>query len=256
MHNAGNHAVGRDKTVKRLAALFLAVALAGCETNPSRPAPLGTQVTGKALVELISGAVVYGRYYSTKNRDIERHHIGGRYTVVSTKSPDAQSYDSKETGTWRIDGNQVCYEVDAANASGCALVFKLNGQLEFVDPVTRTAWSLASKIEYEKEAPPVAAGTSPPVAATVPATPRPPGQRKLLGSGSGFIVSSQTHVLTNEHVIEKCAEITVRIDDRDIRAIVGVRDGRNDLALLRLPAGKYPVAVVGDHLPCDYQVCS
>jgi S1-C subfamily serine protease len=227
----------------RLLAVSLVVAVAGCTAEPSRPAPRGTQVTGEALEKLITGAVVYGRYYRTGNRYIERHHVGGRYNLVSTKTPEAESYGNSEDGTWQIREDRVCYDVKSENASGCALVYELNGEVEFVHPVTLKAWSVSNKIEYGKEAPPGAAEAPPPATAAVPAPPQLPRKRKLLGSGSGFVVSNQTYVLTNDHVVEKCLEITVRIDDRDINAIVKARDGRNDLALLRLPAGKYPVAV-------------
>ncbi|MDH5557147.1 MAG: serine protease [Alphaproteobacteria bacterium] len=224
----------------RLIAISIVVALVGCATEPSRPAPRGTQVTGKALAEIITGAVIHGQYYKTNNRYIERHHIGGSYVLISTKTPDAESYDNKETGTWQIKGDQVCYEVPSKNASGCILIYELNGQIEFVHPVTRRTWSISHNIEYEREAPPAIAGTPPPVTVAVPAPPQAPRKRKLLSTGSGFIVNNQTFVLTNEHVIEECTEVTVKIDHRDINAIVAARDSRNDLALLQLPAGKYP----------------
>lgn len=91
---------------------------------------------------------------------------------------------------------------------------------------------------------------APPFAPATPApsTPQPAPQLsnklKPVSSGSGFIVSNQTFVLTNAHVIDGCMEVTVRINDRVIRAAITARDRRNDLALLRLPASKNPVIVI------------
>lgn len=226
----------------RWVALSLVVVVAGCATDPYRPAPRGTPVTGKALEKLITGAVVHGRYYRTNNRYIERHHVGGRYTLVSTDTPDAESYGNREDGTWQIKGDQVCYKVESTKASGCALVYDLNGQIEFVHPETGKAWSISHKIEYEEGGPP-ATTEAPPPAAPAPTPPQPRRKLRLAASGSGFIVGNQAHALTNEHVVDECVQVTIRIDDRDIGAIVAARDRRNDLALLSLPAGKYPVVV-------------
>ncbi|MEN8196488.1 MAG: serine protease [Pseudomonadota bacterium] len=239
--------------MRRLAALVIVAALVGCATEAPYPVPTGTQVTYKELKKLFNGAVVYGQLYETNYRFIQRYHTGGRYTYVRTKSPDAQSYDYKAAGTWRVSGDKICYEVKyERELSGCVIVYEQNGQIEYLEPLTARPRSFSYKIEHKKEKPPPPAAVPPPsaaaplppvAAATVPAPQHPSKYLKPASSGSGFIVSNQTFVLTNAHVIKGCLEVTVRIDDRDIRAIVGARDGRNDLALLRLPAGKHPVVV-------------
>lgn len=229
--------------MRRLAPLLVVVALAGCETKPLYPAPTGTQVTYKELKELFNGAVVHGQLYETNNRYIQRYHSGGGYTYVRTESPNAQSYDFKAAGTWRISGDKICYEVKyETELSGCLIVYKKKGQIEFYEPLTARPRSFSSKIEHKKEKlPPPAVVPPPPVAAvTVPEPLHPSIYLQLYGTGSGFIVNNQTFVLTNNHVIKGCIEVTVRIDDRDIRAGLRARDEQNDLALLRLPAGKYP----------------
>jgi hypothetical protein len=61
-------------------------------------------------------------------------------------------------------------------------------------------------------------------------------------SGTGFFVTSQGHVLTNNHVIEGCTSINVlQAGSSDVRASVIARDKTNDLAILK--TGLEPSAV-------------
>jgi serine protease Do len=57
------------------------------------------------------------------------------------------------------------------------------------------------------------------------------------GQGSGFIISSDGYVLTNNHVIEDADQVTVRLrDDRPYRARIVGRDPQTDIAILRIDA--------------------
>ena len=61
--------------------------------------------------------------------------------------------------------------------------------------------------------------------------------------GSGFIISPDGYVVTNNHVIEGADEITIRlIDRRELAATVVGTDSRSDLALLKVEADGLPVA--------------
>ena len=76
-----------------------------------------------------------------------------------------------------------------------------------------------------------------------------PSEEKMVqvGLGSGVIVKSEGIVLTNNHVIEGAQEIKVTLSDRtEVPATVVGRDPRTDIAVLRLPGGTYPAAVLGD----------
>jgi S1-C subfamily serine protease len=70
--------------------------------------------------------------------------------------------------------------------------------------------------------------------------------REPLGSGTGFIVDRDGFVVTNAHVVEDAARITVVINDKDefSAQVVGV-DEDHDLALLKLPV-KVPRCVSFD----------
>lgn len=64
--------------------------------------------------------------------------------------------------------------------------------------------------------------------------------------GSGFIVSDDGYILTNNHVISGADEIIVRLNDRRelIANLVGA-DERSDLALLKVDADDLPVVQLG-----------
>lgn len=60
---------------------------------------------------------------------------------------------------------------------------------------------------------------------------------KRSGEGSGVIVSADGHILTNQHVVEGAAKITVQLaDDREFTARVVAADGPTDLAVLKIEA--------------------
>ena len=68
------------------------------------------------------------------------------------------------------------------------------------------------------------------------------------GIGSGFVISAEGYILTNNHVVEGADEITVRFADgtRYPAEIVGA-DAPTDIALLRIsPGGEVAVAPLGD----------
>ncbi len=68
--------------------------------------------------------------------------------------------------------------------------------------------------------------------------------RRATSLGSGFIISEDGLVVTNNHVIEGADEITVTLsDDTQHKAELLGRDPKTDLALLRIDAGKSLPAV-------------
>ncbi len=67
------------------------------------------------------------------------------------------------------------------------------------------------------------------------------------GVGSGFIISSDGHILTNAHVVAEASEVTVKLTDkREFKAkVVGV-DRRTDVALLKIDGNNLPMVRIGD----------
>lgn len=73
----------------------------------------------------------------------------------------------------------------------------------------------------------------------------PQGERSSLGSG--FIVSADGHIITNNHVIKDADEIVVRlVDRREFTAkVIGV-DEQSDIAVLKVDGKNLPVVKLGD----------
>lgn len=76
----------------------------------------------------------------------------------------------------------------------------------------------------------------------------PKGQKQYRQSGgSGFIVSSDGYILTNNHVVEEADKVTVTLnDDREFSAKVVGRDEETDVALIKIEASSLPVLPLGD----------
>jgi serine protease Do len=72
--------------------------------------------------------------------------------------------------------------------------------------------------------------------------------RPVYAVGSGFIVDKSGYVMTNAHVIDNAARITVRLDSgEEYQARLVGRDDETDLAVLKIETGKdLPVVKMGD----------
>lgn len=73
-----------------------------------------------------------------------------------------------------------------------------------------------------------------------------PQEREAQSLGSGFIISGDGYILTNNHVIKDADEVFVRLEDRrELKAKVIGTDERSDVALLKIEASDLPVAKIG-----------
>ena len=82
-----------------------------------------------------------------------------------------------------------------------------------------------------------------------PQQPQQPQQRrpKQRSAGSGFIISKDGHILTNNHVVGQADTITVRLDDeREFKAKVIGTDPQSDIALIKIDGENLPVIPLGD----------
>ncbi len=73
------------------------------------------------------------------------------------------------------------------------------------------------------------------------------GSGQRISMGSGFIISADGYVLTNNHVVDGADNVTVRLSDRrELDAKVVGTDAQYDIALLKLNATNLPVVSLGD----------
>ena len=76
---------------------------------------------------------------------------------------------------------------------------------------------------------------------------RPRGMPESNALGSGFIISDDGYVLTNNHVVAEADEVLVRLHDRRqmIAQVIGT-DPRSDVAVLKIEGEDLPVVTIGD----------
>ena len=75
-----------------------------------------------------------------------------------------------------------------------------------------------------------------PTTVTAPDRRQESGGREPAASGTGFVISRQGHVLTNNHVIDGCMTIRTTSEGGKKQLTVVGTDPGNDLALLKLPS--------------------
>ncbi|HWO89541.1 MAG TPA: Do family serine endopeptidase [Gemmatimonadales bacterium] len=75
----------------------------------------------------------------------------------------------------------------------------------------------------------------------------PQQPRVRRGSGSGFIITRDGYIMTNNHVVEGAEQITVRLsDNREFQARVVGRDPNTDVAVIRIDAANLPAVTFGN----------
>jgi serine protease Do len=76
---------------------------------------------------------------------------------------------------------------------------------------------------------------------------RPQKPMPSMSQGSGFIVSADGYVMTNNHVVKGGDKITVVMNDgREVDATLVGSDSHTDLAILKLEGKNYPFVKLGD----------
>jgi serine protease Do len=78
--------------------------------------------------------------------------------------------------------------------------------------------------------------------------PQRPREHRQQGAGSGFIISKDGYIVTNNHVVEDATEVTVTLANKtEYPATVVGRDPKTDLAVVKIaPTEPLTVAALGD----------
>jgi serine protease Do len=72
-------------------------------------------------------------------------------------------------------------------------------------------------------------------------------QGTVAGAGSGWIYDESGIIVTNNHVIEGAQSVTVQLEDGRTYTPVSIKtDPSNDIAILKINAGKLPALKIGD----------
>ena len=77
--------------------------------------------------------------------------------------------------------------------------------------------------------------------------PRNPDPQPRRGQGSGFIISEDGYIITNNHVVEDATRLTVRLlDRRSFEAEIIGRDPNTDVAIIKIDADGLPAVSLGN----------
>ncbi len=76
---------------------------------------------------------------------------------------------------------------------------------------------------------------------------RSPHKFKQMGQGSGFLISHDGYILTNNHVVSGADVIKVKLSDgRDLTAKIIGADSHSDVAIIKIEGRDFPFVTIGD----------
>ena len=77
--------------------------------------------------------------------------------------------------------------------------------------------------------------------------PRQPQERPVIAQGTGFFISADGYILTNNHIVEKAEKVAVNTaQGKEYEAKVIGTDSKTDIALIKIDAKDMPFATLGD----------
>jgi serine protease Do len=75
----------------------------------------------------------------------------------------------------------------------------------------------------------------------------PPQKQQVVGQGSGFIISKDGYIMTNNHVVGDADKVTVKLlDGREFTAKTIGTDPRSDVAVIKIDDKNLPMLALGD----------
>ena len=94
-------------------------------------------------------------------------------------------------------------------------------------------WEGRKKITSSKKQKPKQTAKKPKTKKTEPKKSLDDNELIPAASGSGFFITNAGHIVTNDHVIVGCRDVTITQDGKYVRATVLAYDEKNDLAILK-----------------------
>jgi S1-C subfamily serine protease len=137
-------------------------------------------------------------------------------------------------------------KVMTAFAQGQLFQFNLNQTAQLLPSLLNCVLSVKKRGVSNAGEFAVAAPAAAPPANAAPANAAAPKQSKsATQTGTGFVISSNGHVVTNQHVIDGCGEITGNLSgEAPLKLRLVSSDETNDLALLQAPSPFKDVAAI------------
>lgn len=75
----------------------------------------------------------------------------------------------------------------------------------------------------------------------------PRKEKRIIGQGSGFIVSKDGYILTNNHVVGQADKVIVKMHDgRELEAKIVGKDPKSDVAVIKIDGDDFPHIKMGD----------
>jgi S1-C subfamily serine protease len=185
------------------------------------------QMHGQGTYTFADGSKYIGEFRNS----VSQGHGSGILTNGSIYVGEYRGGKPNGQGTFTYaNGNKYVGEWKGGKRSGFGTFTHANGS------VLEGIWE-NDQFKYARKPAPIVTGKKPPPQAKrYPHTSKKSNpSRKSGSSGSGFFISKLGHVITNQHVVDRCKSVTVGDSaKKQITASVLETDRRNDLALLRI----------------------
>lgn len=191
----------------------------------------------------------FGKFVAFANENWQSIDPGGGYEIIiqphGGRRWRIQTTGGRFSGEPGIISGDLKIEVmeDLARASGFAI--ELAGRRIFSGELSGSRRALNMAFDcYERnrtEAERIAANR----AAPQQPRPRPSGPPQVAGNGTGFFISDDGLIITNEHVTNGCTAVTAGVPGAEFQqATIRATDPINDLTLLKVARGPVTVPVV------------
>lgn len=171
------------------------------------------------------GAIYEGEYWNGKRHGYGRLTFKGETYVGEFQR---NGFHGKGTYTWP-NGDKYVGQFRNDKKNG-------QGTLTFADGTVKEGIWRNDKLQSTQKVSPTVAERKPPTQRKSTPSPRKninPDRVISASSGSGFAISKDGHVITNNHVIEGCQNVKIHHKGKVISASVLKVDSKNDLALLK-----------------------
>ena len=184
-------------------------------------------VTHKPLQDIYNEFNFIAGFNFQKGSEVKLRGEGNTVKAFFTSQDGAWGYDSEaDTATIKWFVENEGFDLEAINNRGrnVSYSFSLVGFNDAYNAISRQCGVIPTRKATKKD-------TEEPI---IDIRKSPDDDEIIVASsGSGFAVSSDGYVITNNHVIDQCQQVNIHYQGNEIPATVVTYDKQNDLALLK-----------------------